>query len=79
MIRLAADGLGNLLVMLGENHELDRLALAVHDIVEHEVLDNHRTETESHHRHSFQERTELRNEQTAADDDEIHENENRAQ
>ena len=46
MSHLCADGIGYLLVFLGENHKLYTLPPGVHHIVEDEILDDHRTQTE---------------------------------
>ena len=42
VVGLARDGFGYLLVVLGENHKLYRLALYVHHVVYHSTLDDHR-------------------------------------
>ena len=75
MISLFADSAGNIFVVFRENHELYRLTLTIHNVVEHEILNNHRTEAEGHHGHALQEGSELRDEETAANDKEIYEDE----
>ena len=79
VIHLCTDSIGYLLPFLGEDHELYRLPLTVVDIVEHEILDDHRTETEHHHISTFQHCSELRDEHTGADDDEINNHQNGTQ
>ena len=73
MIHLRTDGIRYLLPFLGEDHKLHRLSLTVVDIVEHVVLYHHGTESEYHHIGTFQKGTELRDEETAADDDKVEE------
>ena len=79
VFHLSAYLIGYLLPFLRENQELYRLPLTVHDIVEHEILNKHRAETEHNHLCTLEVCAELRDEETAADDDEIDENKNSAE
>lgn len=58
-------------ILVRENHELHRLPLHAHHVVEHGTLDDHRTQTEHHHLTALRERTERVDGETAADDDEV--------
>ena len=82
MVHLCTDGVGYLLILLAENHELHTLSLGIHHIVEHQVLNHHGTETEYHlsdgiYRREF--RFRIENEEGTAHDDEVHEDEHTSQ
>ena len=79
MFHFCAYLIGYLLPFLRKNHELHRLSFFVHDIVEHEIFDDHGTETEHNHLQPFQVGTKLWDEETAADDDKVDENKDSAQ
>ncbi len=71
VVHLRADGIGYLLPLLGEDHELYRLAAGVHHVVEHEVLEGHHAEAEHHLVGPLDVVAKLREEHTGADDAEV--------
>ena len=75
MVGLACYGFGYLLVFLREYHELHRLALHVHHIVEHSTFDDHRTQTEYHHLATLWELAERVDDETAAYDYKVYHDE----
>ena len=71
MVEFLCDSGGNQLVLLREDEKLHRCATCVHHTVEHEVLYHHGTKTEHDFVDSVDWFAELRNEETAADDDKV--------
>ena len=79
MFHLGGDGVGYLLILLGEDKELYALSAGIHGKVEREALDTHGTETEYRLVYAGGHIAELRIEKTARDDKHIDEREHLAQ
>ena len=79
MVGYAGNLVGNLLILLREYQKLHRLPLPEHDIVEHQALYDHCTESKHHFTATEVDGTKRIDEKTAADDADIYHDECLAQ